>query len=469
MLRAHSMTRRRFFLALVALASLIPIVAYGQAARLHPHRIAVFGSSVANGSGDELARDGYTGLLRAMMAGKGWEVLNQSRGGDNTRSIVPRFSPQGAVDPRVRYLMTVNPTYVVIGLSFGNEGLYEATDAKGKEAVYEQYLKGMRELVDRARQNNVVPIVALAYPRQSHTAEDTRFVRRANVVQSTWDVPTVNFLGAVDDGAGRWALGFDDKHPQASGHREMFYAFVPTLFEALDKGKPAPARPADANGFARITAGVAPLTFEPPDTMHPFSIGVTVRASDEGTVAAIRGTTLLARSELIQGPARSFQAMTLHPDRAFTSSLGIQNGKWIYRSASGTIVDSGIRTDGQWHDVVLSHFTARGETLLYIDGKLGGRIAERLEPRSFVIGGPGGAGIPAAPRQADYRDLLIYRAGLNEDEAAALHQGQLLHASLEIYSPLDEGEFKAGSIVANRAQSLTALKVGSDRVTRGTD
>jgi hypothetical protein len=42
----------------------------------------VFGSSVANGRGDEFARDGYTGLLRAMMARKGWEVLNQSRGGD---------------------------------------------------------------------------------------------------------------------------------------------------------------------------------------------------------------------------------------------------------------------------------------------------------------------------------------------------------------------------------------------------
>jgi hypothetical protein len=249
----------------------------------------------------------------------------------------------------------------------------------------------------------------------------------------------------------------------------MFYAFVPTLFEALEQGKSAPVRPADAHGFARITAGVAPLTFEPPDTMHPFSIGVTVRASDEGTVATIQGTTLVARSELIQGPARSFQTTTLHPDRAFTSALGIQNGKWIYRSASGAIVDSGVRADGQWHDVLLSHFTARGETLLYVDGKLGGRIAERLEPRRFVIGGPGGAGAPAAPRQADYRDALIYRAGLNDDEAAALHQGQLLHASLEIYSPLDEGAFTAGSIIANRAQSLTALKVGSDRVMRGTD
>ena len=51
------------------------------------------------------------------------EVLNQSRGGDNTKTLMTRFAPEGAPDPKTRYLMTVNPSYVVIGLSFGNENL----------------------------------------------------------------------------------------------------------------------------------------------------------------------------------------------------------------------------------------------------------------------------------------------------------------------------------------------------------
>ena len=82
-------------LAIVGLVILVQIVGYGQATRLHPHRIAVFGSSVANGRGDEFARDGYTGLLRVMMAQRGWEVLNQSRGGDNTKTLMARFAPGG--------------------------------------------------------------------------------------------------------------------------------------------------------------------------------------------------------------------------------------------------------------------------------------------------------------------------------------------------------------------------------------
>jgi hypothetical protein len=40
----------------------------------------------------------------------------------------------------------------------------------------------------------------------------------------------------------------------------------------------------------------------------------------------------------------------------------------------------------------------------------------------------------------------------------------MLKGSLEIYSPLTDVDFKADSPVDNRAQSLTALKAGSDRI-----
>lgn len=126
----------RFVLALLVAGALAQAALIAQEARLHPRRIAVFGSSVANGRGDETVRDGYTGLLRMAMAQRGWEVLNQSRGGDNTKSIQPRFTPAGAVDPKVRYLTAVNPSYVVYGLSFGNESLFESKTKAEKDAVY---------------------------------------------------------------------------------------------------------------------------------------------------------------------------------------------------------------------------------------------------------------------------------------------------------------------------------------------
>jgi lysophospholipase L1-like esterase len=454
---------RRTLIAIVGLVTLIQVAGHGQAARLHPHRIAVFGSSVANGRGDELARDGYTGLLRVMMAEKGWEVLNQSRGGDNTKTLLTRFAPEGAPDPKTRYLMTVNPSYLVIGLSFGNENLYESKTKAEKDAVYDGYLKGIRAVVDRARQNGVTPVVMLCYTRDLYTPEDYEYVRRANIEQAQWDVPTVNVLGAIDDGKGHWALGWDDKHPQNSGHHEFLYSFVPSLFEALEKGKANPVK-ASGGGFARITSGAAPLTFAPEETMHPFALSLMVRTQGDGTLSAITGSTLLTRTELRLNEGMPFTATTLYADKPFTAALVVHDGKIGYKPAAGTFVDSGVRADAQWHNVVVSHFTARGETLLFVDGKLAGRFAERLEPNRFIVGGPGATGGPTGPKQADYKDAFLYRSALNADEAAAVNAGKVLKGSLEIYSPLGDLDFKADGTVENRAQSLTAFKVGRDRI-----
>src|SRR4051794_3766747 len=108
----------RVALAALVVAGLTYVAAHAQTPR--PRRIAGFGSSVAFGTGDETNKEGYTGRLRAMLAPKGWEVLNQSRGGDTTKLLAARWAPEGTPDPRVRYLLPVQPGYVVIGLSLAN-------------------------------------------------------------------------------------------------------------------------------------------------------------------------------------------------------------------------------------------------------------------------------------------------------------------------------------------------------------
>ena len=104
-----------------------------------------------------------------------------------------------------------------------------------------------------------------------------------NLAINGWDVPSVNFLGAVDDGTGKWAKGFwhDSLHPNAAGHDELLRTFVPTLFEALEQGKPAPVR-STTGGFARMKGPDGSITFTPDASMHPFAFGITVRAPREG-------------------------------------------------------------------------------------------------------------------------------------------------------------------------------------------
>jgi lysophospholipase L1-like esterase len=201
-------------------------------------RIAVFGSSVPNGTGDELRKEGYTGRLRELLATRGWDVLNQSRGGDTTSRLAERFEPAGEPAPDTRYLLPVDPGYAIIALSLGNEGIKTASNADA-DRVVEQYAAGLRAMIERCREHAIVPIVTLAYSRADFGPREHQAVRRMNLLINSWDVPSVNLLGAVDDGFGRWAVGFeyDTNHPNAAGHQEMFHTFMPTLFDALAAGK----------------------------------------------------------------------------------------------------------------------------------------------------------------------------------------------------------------------------------------
>src|SRR5262245_10192333 len=455
----------RILLGLVVAAGLL-VTLHGQAPVSNAHRIAVFGSSVANGTGDELGKEGYTGRLRAMLEPRGWEVLNQSRGGDNTVTMAPRFAPDGEPAANTRYLLPVHPHYVLLGLSLGNEGIANVKTKEEKDAVFKRFETGMKGFIERSRDNHIVPVVTSCYTRMDFTEVEYEYTRRMNLLIDSWDVPSVNFLGAVDDGTGEWAKGFwyDSLHPNASGHDELTTTFVPTLFEALEKGKPAPSA-SKAPGFVRVSRGHSAITFTPTDTMHPFALVMRVRSQSEGVVAAVEGTTLNANTEKkkIERGGRGaveIDETTLSPNQLFAAVLGASSGVWVYRAADGKMISSTVPADANWHTLVLSHFTARGETLFFVDGQLAGKTSERLQPKRFFVGGPSQetATTPAS-NQVDLKDLMIYRSALNADEVAAMQKGALLPASLEVYAPLADAHVERGAKLENRAQSLSFAAV----------
>jgi hypothetical protein len=295
------------------------------------------------------------------------------------------------------------------------------------------------------------------------TAVEYEYTRRMNALINGWDVPSVNLLGAVDDGTGKWARGFwwDSLHPNASGHAELATTFVPSLFDALERGIPRPARPAAA-GYARLTGGAA-LAFAPDAPMHPYALGFTVRTTGDGAIARVAGRTLAAQtgSKTITRPGQepqTIESTTLNPDALASAAVTVRRGVWAYESTAGTTVASSVPADGRWHDILVSHYTARGETLFFVDGILAGRAPERLAPESFVIGGP------STERRMDLKDVLIYRSALNAGEAAALHSGKLLQASLEVYAPLADTRAVKKQPLENRAQSFAILTLESGQL-----
>jgi lysophospholipase L1-like esterase len=390
---------------------------------LDPLKLVFFGSSVPFGQGATNKR-GYTSLYARLLseratAGRGpaWQTANISIPGNNTVAVLDRWD---------RDLLPQHAKYVLYALALGNEGIHP----KG-QPMYDQFRANMQVLIERARTNGMVPIITNSYTRNDYNATDYAFIKQMNLLIQSWNVPSANLLGAVDDGAGHWAPGYwdDGLHPNDAGHAELMHALVPSLPDALRQGKPLPRRqPTAGVTLSRSKRQPAALIrFEPEDVVHPFTVSISFRTAGTSQLMALADST-------------SAGALRIEKD-----------GRLSYQSARGGHLTSANRAnDNRWHHLTLTHYRARGETILYLDSTRVGSLRERLLVHRFDLGGR------AAPAPVHYRNWLFYRSGMHEGEAQALAADSVLKSSLELYAPLDGRRAHPDSL-ANLAQSTNVL------------
>jgi hypothetical protein len=265
-----------------------------------------------------------------------------------------------------------------------------------------------------------------------------------NALIHGWNVPSVNLLGAVDDGAGHWAPSYwtDALHPNDRGHAELARTLVPSLFDALSANKPQPTRRI-SSGITLTNTATAPASLihlVPEDVVHSFTTAIRFKTNNTGQLVEIRDSAGLSTGTLRVGPS----------------------GVVVYQSAKGrTITGTVPVTNNRWHKLVLTHYYARGATMLYVDSVREGTVSERLRPTRFDLGGN------VSPARVQYRDLFFYRSGMNQDEVLAMAADSLLKSSMEIYAPLDGRRVATTDSLANLAQSLNTLaKLSSPLATR---
>jgi lysophospholipase L1-like esterase len=387
--------------------------AFGQ-----PSRVTFFGSSVCYGSGAE-QNHGYAWQLfhSGAIDTTRFKYFNASTGGDNTLKVEKE-------ERLTKKLFPTHPDMVVIGLSLGNEGILTPKHANGREQVLEQYRSRLLALADSLRSLGMQPILVNCYANAHFDQDHYQITQRMNRLINTWHYPSVNVLGTVDDGSGKWAPGLeaDPLHPNTTGHREMSYAFVPSLFETLRQGKKTPSydwHPSYAT-MMNSTRVAQPLLIQIPGTLHSFTLSFRFKDAGAGSIAGyVAGTS----HQTIQ-----FDGTTLS-----------------YRELS----KSHTPPPQGWTHIVLSHSYANQLTSLYIDGELVGSVQEQLSPTQVHYGG-------TTPHM-DLKDLMLHRSALNNSEALDLFTKKFIQSSLEFYNPLTEAIH--GGTLGNRAQSLTPLHI----------
>lgn len=383
---------------------------------IDPFKISVMGSSVANGQGATNNR-GYAYMygelldqrFRTQESRLPWYTSGISVNGNNTLNLLARYND----------LVHDCGKYVIFGLSLGNEGIHGASD---QQAIYNQYRDNMLVLIQKAREDGKYPVMMNNYTRGDFVASDYEYVKQMNLLIHEWDLPSVNLLGAIDNGSGLWADGYqngtDIYHPTTDGHREFLYAMVPSLFDAIEAGKPQPAR---VSGGSYSLSNQNVIEFTPEATVHPFTLSFKIKATTDGIIASF---------------ANGSNA---------TGNLKIEDGVLVYQSPlTGTIKGTVNITDNQWHVVSLTHYYAQGRTLLYTDKVSAGELNEKLTVGKFTIGDD----VSADERM--YSELFFYRSAMVSEEIEALCDGKMLKSSLEIYAPLD-------SSLENLAQSMNVV------------
>lgn len=381
------------------------------------NKISFMGSSVMNGTG-ATNMEGYAYKYNAILAERAkngspaFYRSNISIGGNNTTALLNRFEKD---------LVGDCSNYVIFGLALGNEGLHETG-----QVANDSYKANTQLLIQMARDINKVPVVMNSYVRNDYNATDYEFVKQTNLLMAQWDVPTVNTLGATDNGSGNWVTGYwsDSLHPNDAGHAELTYAIVPSLFDALDAKKPQPVLATDTYVTPSTTKS-GELTYTPDAITHSFTVSFNVKTTATGNLMAFTTTNV-------------------------NGTIAIDaNGFIKYTApAGGTITGNVAVNNDAWHKITLTHYYARSETLLYTDAALTGKTAEKLEPKVFTLHGTG------APANVSYGNWFFYRSGMNDLEIAALNDGKMLKSSLELYAPLDG---KADAPFVNLAQSTTAI------------
>lgn len=404
----------------------------------NPSEVVVLGSSVAAAVGASTQNEGWAYRMKSLLENLPpvvadsriiWNVHNASVSGNNTTAVLNRLQ-NDVITPRA------GGDVVLIGLSMANEGLVGSSNP---QPVFDSFKNGVAEIIRRCRLAGFHPVVALCYPHNTYNAAQYSYIRKMNLLLNSWDTPCVNFLGSIDDGSGHWTAGYfaDEGHPNSLGHLELASSVVPSLFEAIVNGKTATPNWNGTTGYLRIlqdAAAKAPLGYTPAQEYRSFTLAFRTRSTADGTIAAV-----------VTG--------------AVGATLESRAGSLVHVSPTGaeTVIPVTVN-DGAWHDIALSHRKTTNKTLVFVDGQLKATLDGAMAAPSFVIGGPDAiAGRAAAPAQADYQDVAIYRAAWTEDEALAQANGRLQQASLDVLATLDDTAPAQGSKLANKAQSYSAL------------
>ncbi len=388
---------------------------------LDPLRITVMGSSVSNGQGAD-NNEGYAYMYDNLLNSRylasesenAFYISNIAINGNSSVSLLNRFDD----------LQREYGSYVIYAISLGNEGIHGASD---QQAIYDQFKTNMQSLIAKAREDGKIPVVMNNYTRADFTESDYTYIKSMNEEIARWDVPSINMLGAIDNGSGQWADGYDIStdiyHPNTLGHREFFYAMVPSMFDALASGKTLTMNRVSTQAICGLAQGQS-ISIIPEATVHSFTVALTATATEAAQIVKVTDST----------------------DNDITLSWDGTN--YVVKVAGESAITYAPKARATVSELVLTHNYAAKQLALIIDGESVGTTTVEFEPVEVTVGDTDAA------TNISVGELMFYRSSMMTNYPFA--DSQLNKSSLEVYSALTTDT--ATGTLPNLAMSTNAAE-----------
>lgn len=391
-------------------------------------KIVLLGSSSAQGNGvADYTTSSFWALLKGKLEPKGFEVINRGFSADNTTVGLSRF---------YKDVITVNPDFVIIAFTIGNEGIANA--GADKYAIYQQFRNNVLKMCFQAKQIGATPIIMSQAPTRSYTTDIYAYSQKLNAELQAMGFHVVDWGGVVDalDGTGKPidSIMYDNVHYKEAAHVEIANSFPPTLFDRgfLENG-----------GYLGTQLGYINTNTLVSET--PIFYDIT----------DITTFTAFMRFKKATAETANFMSFTSNI-RSFMDA----NGFVIFNdNVSGNVQAASDKNyaDNNWHSLCISYSPIDQQLRIYTDGILRYTRTSAIVPTKWTIGGRTGSTLTF--KNGSIKDFALYRTRLTSEQIMQMHAGMFSQMSLEIYSPGHDRVLGPGIPLVNLAPTTVNLQI----------
>lgn len=392
-----------------------------------PKQTIVFiGSSTTEGTGtSDRPNKNYMQVLADKLSANDYSFHNRGIGGNNTQDVIERFYIDVA---------PLNPDFVFIALTIGNEGIYTNED---KKVVYQRFKGNMLKIIRMVQQIGAIPIIANQTPTQRYNEEIYKMAKQLNAELEAMGVFCVDWMGALDDLTGQPVTEgvYDRQHYNDLGHIELANAIPPSIFKRISLQDTGNLQSGNGSIFTGDLATESPLYFLPEYDITTFTTSIKFKVSE------------IALSSVLSFGSGNRVALLAN------GNLGV-----YFPSLSSTL---GKVEEGEWYTLAVSFNNLSKELRFYLNGEL----KHTMNSSSFQLEYLYVAGRPTsnAPlRNAYIKDFLVYRSRLTDEQIKQIHKGIYSQTSLELFSPLCDRNIYAGGSLINVAPTTSSLNVNPE-------